>query len=140
MSFPYHQVPDGSVAVPHHYTWALLLALIPLALIWDDESNREPWVAATAIVIGLIGFLYVWPTHHVLGAVIAVAATILAAGTLVVRLLWLRGDWPIGPLLVALLLVLVASDDVLHHAFGWAMPLDIVWTELLRPRLPSHTI
>lgn len=138
MSFPYHQVPDGSVAVPHHFVWAMILALIPLAIIWDNHPTREPWAAGSAIVVGLIAFLYIWPTHHVLGAALAVTMTVTAIGALLVRLLWLRGDWPLVPLILSLLFVLVATDDVLQHAFGWEMPLDWVWKYHLRPKLPSH--
>jgi len=136
--FPYHTVPDGSVWVPHHFTWAMILALIPLFVIWDNDPHREPWLAVSSIAVGLIAFLLVWPTHHVLGAVLAVTATIVAIISLLSRLTLFRGDWPVLPLAVALVLVLVASDDVLQHAFGWEMPLDWLWKNHLRPNLPSH--
>jgi len=136
--FPYHEIPDGSILLSHHFTWAMLIALIPLAVVWDNDPYREPWLAVSSIVVALIAFMFVWRTHHVLGAGLAVAATITAIIVLLSRLTLFRGDWPVLPLAVALVLVCVASDDVLQHAFGRETPLDWVWKNHLRPRLPSH--
>jgi hypothetical protein len=136
--FPYHEVPDGSIFVPHHFIWAMAIAIIPLLVIWDNDPYREPWLAVASIGIGLIAFIFVWRVHHVLGAAVAVIATIVAAIALLSRLFLFRGDWPVFPIAVALVLVLVASDDVLQHAFGWETPLDWVWKNHLRPKLPSH--
>lgn len=140
--FPYHQIPDGSVAVPHHLTWSLLLALIPLGMVWDNHPRKEPVLAVTAVVVALVAFVLVWPTHHVLGAALAVVATLAAVVVLAVRFVQAyRAEnpvWPPLPLFVALVLSLVALDDVLQHAFGWGTPLDAIWKHHLRPRLPSH--
>lgn len=140
--FPYHQVPDGSVALPHHLTWALILTLVPLWILSNGTQRRQPVLTLTAVVVALVAFVLVWPTHHALGAALSVAATATAALVLAARLLLaLRADdpdWPPLPLAIALLLTLIALDDVLHHAFGWPMPLDWVWKTHLRPRLPSH--
>lgn len=140
--FPYHRVPDGSVFVPHHLMWALLIALIPLGMVWDNHPRKEPVLAVTAVVVALVAFVLVWPTHHWLGAALAVLATVAAVVVLAFRLsqsmLAESPLWPPLPLFVALLLAIVALDDVLQHAFGWQTPLDWVWNAHLRPRLPSH--
>jgi hypothetical protein len=84
--FPYHRVPDGSVFVPHHLIWALLGALVPLAMVWDNHPTKEPVYAVMAVLVALVAFVLVWPTHHVLGAALAVAATVAAVLVLAVRL------------------------------------------------------
>ena len=140
--FPYHRVPDGSVFVPHHLIWALLGALVPLAMVWDNHPTKEPVYAVMAVLVALVAFVLVWPTHHVLGAALAVAATVAAVLVLAVRLgLAVQTEspvWPPLPLAIALVLAVVALDDVLQHAFGWGTPLDAIWKHHLRPRLPSH--
>jgi len=142
ITFPAETVPDGSVALSHHYTWALLLALVPILMVWDRYPTRDPWMMLTALLAGLIGFVLVWPTHHVLGAVLALGAnlTVLAlAGYHVVQDGVLgRGRWRVLPLVAIVVLALLALDDVLQHALGWPTPLDFLWNEYLRPALPSH--
>lgn len=116
----------------------MILALLSLAVIWDNDPHREPIVAVACIVLGLIAFLFVWPTHHTLGAIIAVTATVGALLALLGRLTLYRGEWPILPIFIAFVLVLIASDDVFQHAFGWETPLDWAWKNHLRELLPSH--
>jgi uncharacterized membrane protein len=136
--FPAEAVPDGSVAVSHHATWALVMSLIPLMVVWDNHPTREPWLAVSAVTLALLGFLIVWPTHPVLGAALTVAATGTALVALTVRAADLPDSWGLLPVLLALALVLVATDDVVDHAFHVQTPLDWVWNAHLRPRLPSH--
>jgi hypothetical protein len=142
VSFPYHTIPDGDAFLSHHLVWALLLALIPLAVVWDNHPRREPWLAVSAVVLALVSFLFVWRTHHFVGAALAVVATVAAvivlAGLLVASVVSENPLWPPLPLVVALVLSLIALDDVLQHAFGWGTPLDWVWNAHLRPGLPSH--
>jgi len=130
MSFPYHQIPDGSAALPHHATWSLLLAVVPILMVWDNQPHRDPWAPLTGVLVGVIGFVLVWPTHHVAGAVLALL------GTLLVILAPLRpkwsGHWPHPQRALVVLLGLVAMDDVAQHAFGWPTPLDAIWKEGLR--------
>jgi O-antigen/teichoic acid export membrane protein len=135
MSWPYHQVPDGSALLPHHFTWAMILVLVPIAVVWDNHRGREPVVVATAVAIGLVAFLLVWPRYPRTGAAVAVATNVLA----VVALSWhLASDREVFPwpwIAAALGLSLVALDDVLQHAFGWPMPLDWLWKNGLRELL-----
>ena len=63
---------------------------------------------------------------------------VAAISALAVRVVWTPDRWRIAPLLVALVLAVVALDDVLQHAFGWGTPLDWAWKNHLRPLLPSH--
>ncbi|MHB9287370.1 hypothetical protein ACKVMT_10070 [Halobacteriales archaeon Cl-PHB] len=134
-AFPYHTVPDGNAWLPHHATWALLFALVPLAVVWDDHPDREPVVALTAVLAALFAFLFVWPRYAVLGAALTVAAVSTAGLSLSARLAWYREEYPWPFVLLALALVVVAADDVLQHAFGWPMPLDWVWKNGLRSTL-----
>jgi len=130
MTFPYHQIPDGSAALPHHATWALLLALVPILSVWDNYPRRDPWPVLTAVLVALIGFVLVWPTHHVVGAVLALLGT-LAVILLPLRPMWWE-HWPRPQQVAAILLGLVAMDDVAQHALGLWTPLDAIWKAGLR--------
>ncbi len=136
-AFPYHTVPDGSVLLPHHATWALMLACIPLLVIWDDHPQREPVWAMTANVVALFSFLFAWPRYPRLGAALTVSAVGVSGAALSARLAWYRKEYPWPWLLAALVLVVVAADDVLQHAFGWPMPADWAWKHGLRDFLTS---
>ena len=130
MSFPYHTIPDGSAALPHHATWALLLALVPILMVWDHYPTRDPWPALLGVLVGLIGFVLVWPTHHVAGAVLALLGVLLVI-LAPLRPTWWE-HWPRTQQAAVVALGLVALDDVAQHAFGIATPLDQIWKSGLR--------
>jgi len=124
VTWPYHTVPDGNAALPHHYFLALLLALVPVLIVWDNHRRREPWLCLVGVVGGLFSFGMIWPRYPVIGAVLALVANavVLLAPF---RPTWRR--WPRRHAVAVVLLALVAADDVVQHAFGWATPIDHVW-------------
>ena len=124
MTFPYHTVPDANAALPHHYYTALLLALVPVLIVWDNQRKSEPWLALVGIVGGLFSFGMVWPRYPVVGAVLA-----LVANAVVVLAPFRPGwrQWPRRHAVAVVLLALVAADDSLQHAFGWVTPIDWAW-------------
>ncbi|MFB6073512.1 MAG: hypothetical protein ABEJ89_00710 [Haloarculaceae archaeon] len=136
MSFPYHTVPDGSVALSHHFTWGLLLALVPILVVWDVHPNRQPAGVLTSIIVAFIGFILMWPVYHVAGALVTLAGLAAASVATVFRLLQVRFDddlrWSYWPVIVWALLLLVAWDDAIQHAFGVVTPLDWTWKHGLR--------
>lgn len=136
MSFPYHVVPDGSVLLPHHFTWAAIFALLPAAVVWDDYRHREPVAYVAGLVGSLVSFLLVWPAYPTVGATLALAGTAVATAALCwpdpdARLRW-WAHWEPRYWLLAALLVAVAWDDLLQHAFGVVTPLDWAWKHGLR--------
>ena len=140
MAFPYHEIPDGAVFAPHHYIYGLLLTLLVLAVVWDNFRAREPLLAALGVVVGLFGFLLVWPWYPVAGAVLSLAGPpiiVLAVGLgwsgLAVGDTW--DDYPLRWRLAAMLGALVAAEDVLQHAFGWSGPFDTIWKVYLVDRV-----
>ncbi|WP_225334919.1 hypothetical protein [Halomicrobium urmianum] len=125
MSFPYHAVPDGSTALPHHYTLAVLLSLVPILTVWDWYPRRDPWLALLAALVGLFSFVAVWPRYPSVGATLALAACALLL-LAPLRPTWWE-HWPRGRQTIVVVLALVAADDVLQHAFGIVTPIDWAW-------------
>lgn len=132
-AFPVDGVPDDAVFAPHHYTYALIAALLLAFVVWDDYRDREPIVVAGSILLGLFGFLFVWRYYPVTGAVMSLAGLAGAAIGL------LRSTWDAWDRKIRLaigVLLLVAADDALEHAFGLPMPLDYIWKVYLLPIVP----
>jgi len=125
VSFPYHTVPDGNAALPHHYMTALLVALVPLLIVWDDHRDREPWLVLLGILGGLTSFALIWPRYPVIGATLTLVfnAVVLLAP---LRPTW--GEyWPRKHRMTIVLLGLLAADDSVQHALGWVTPVDWAW-------------
>lgn len=124
MSFPYHAVPDGSAALPHHYVTATLAALVPIMIVWDNHPRREPWLALCGVLGGLVSFLMVWPRYPIIGASLTLAANavVLLAPA---RPGW--REWPRRHAVTVVVLALIAADDSLQHALGWHTPIDSAW-------------
>lgn len=128
-NYPADAVPDGAVLAPHHVHIGVLLAVLALALVWDDAANKEPWVGLVALLAVSFAFITIWPFYPVTGATFSMAAVLLA---LVVPFLqfWRSYPW-FGARGVLLIGALVALDDVVEHAIGFPTPLDWFWTEHL---------
>jgi len=124
MSFPYHTIPDGNAALPHHYLWAMLAALVPVLIIWDDYSDREPWLALSAVLGGVVSFGLIWPRYPVIGATLTLAFN---AVLLLVPFRPAWREWPRRHALAVVLLALLAADDSVQHALGWVTPVDWAW-------------
>ncbi|WP_254272180.1 hypothetical protein [Haloarcula marina] len=123
--FPYHVVPDGNAALPHHYVTMLLAALVPVLIVWDDHRDREPWIVLSGILGGVVAFGLVWPRYPVIGATLTLAANavvILAP----FRPAWSE-YWPRRHRVAVVVFALIAADDSVQHALGWPMPIDWVW-------------
>ena len=127
MTFPHESVPDGAALAPHHAYVGLLLALLAVALVWDDAAGKEPWAVAAGIGLALFAFASIWTWYPETGAVLAVLGVAVAVVAPVALPFWASYPW-VGPRGVALLGALVAADDVVEHAFGVATPLDWLWT------------
>lgn len=132
LAFPYESVPDGAVFAPHHYTYFALLALLIVAIVWDNYPNQEPVLVAVFIGAGLFGFLSVWPFYPVAGAMIAVVAPPLSIASVLLGWIGLSigdvwDDYPVRYRLLVIVALLSAWDDALEHAFGLPMPLDQLW-------------
>ena len=123
--FPADQVPDGAVFGPHHVYIGLLLALLALAVVWDDRSGVEPWVGAVGLLTACFAFATVWTFYPETGAVLSIAGVLLALASTALPF-WAGYAW-LGPRGVLLLGALVALDDVVEHAFGVPTPLDRLW-------------
>ena len=127
--FPVDRVPDGAIFAPHHaYLGTGVVALV-LATMWND-STREPWAAAAALVAVVFSFATVWPFYPEVGAAVA----LLGVGALAVAPA--RDYWrpKTRTLLAAYYVgVLIVADDVLEHALGVWTPLDAFWNVLLHP-------
>lgn len=124
--FPYHVVPDGNAALPHHYVTLSVLSLVPLLMVWDHHPKRDPWVSMTAVLLGLMSFTLIWPRYPVIGATLTVACNVVAVLAPIALPNW-RHHWPRSIRVVAVLLALGAADDSLQHAFGWVTPIDWAW-------------
>ena len=124
--FPHDAVPDGAVLGPHHAHIGVLLALLAVALAWDDVAGKEPWVGAVALLGTSFAFITVWPYYPVTGAALSLAGVVVALAS-TCSPFWLGTPW-IGPRGVLLLGTIVAFDDVAEHAFGIWTPLDWLWT------------
>ncbi|GGN97617.1 hypothetical protein [Haloarcula pellucida] len=123
--WPYHVVPDGNAALPHHYMTFLLAALVPLLIVWDDHRDREPWLVLCGILGGLASFGLVWARYPVIGATLSLVANALVI-LAPLRPAW-SAFWPRRHRVAVILLGLGAADDVLQHAMGWPTPIDWVW-------------
>lgn len=140
--FPYEAVPDGAVLAPHHFHYAVLAVLFVAALIWDDYPKREPALVVVGLLVAEFGFTLTWPYYPATGAGLALAglaaATLPVAhalGVLAARRLgreWSRPYWALYPgmAVVVFVVLLVAWDDLLNHAFGVPTPLDSIWKEI----------
>lgn len=125
-TFPADTVPDGAALAPHHAFVGLLLALLAVALVWDDASGKEPWAVATGIGLALFAFASIWPYYAEAGAALALVGVAVAIVAPVAFPFWSSYVW-VGPRGLALLGALVALDDVAEHAFGIPTPLDWLW-------------
>ncbi len=126
MAFPVDSIPDGAVFAPHHTYSGLLLALLAVALVWDDAAGKEPWVGAAALLLASFAFASIWPFYDVTGATLALASVGVAIAS-TCSPFWASYPW-VGPRGVLLFGALVALDDVAEHAFGVQTPLDWLWT------------
>lgn len=145
MRFPHEAVPDGAVAAPHHFHWAVVAILLVAAIIWDDYPRREPALVVAGLTVAEFGFSLTWPHYPVAGAVLSLygvfVATLPVSHALVVvgaRLLgraWPRPYWALYPIwtVVVFALLLVAWDDLVSHAFGVPTPLDSIWKSHIYP-------
>jgi hypothetical protein len=124
-TFPADTVPDGAVLAPHHAYIGLMLALLALAIVWDDAAGEEPLVGAVAVLAATFAFLSIWPFYPVTGAALSLAAVGLALVAPWIQF-WSGYAW-IGPRGLLLVGALVALDDVAEHAFGIWTPLDWFW-------------
>ena len=139
--FPNEAVPDGAILAPHHYTYGALLALLAVAVVWDNRSDREPLLAAVGLGAGLFGFLSVWPYYPAAGAIMALAGPSLAvvavaAGTLGLSVGDSWDNYPRRERVAVVVFSAVALDDAVEHAFGWPTPLDTVWERYLIEHVP----
>jgi len=134
--FPAEAVPDGAILAPHHYIYGMLLVLVVIGMVWDNYADREPLLAVLGAGSGLFGFVSVWPYYPVAGALLAllgpvvvIAAVTVGSFGLAVGDVW--DDYPRRQRAAAVLLSLVALDDVVEHAFGVPTPLDVIWNGYL---------
>jgi len=125
--FPADAIPDGAALAPHHAYVGLLLALLAIALVWDDAAGKEPWAVAGGIALALFAFASVWTFYPETGAVLALLGVAVAVVAPVALQFWAGYAW-FGPRGLALLGAVVALDDVLEHALGITTPLDWLWT------------
>jgi len=132
-NFPAQPVPDGIVAVPHHFTYLAIAAILATGTVWDDYRHKEPIIVVGALTGALIAFNLMWPhaRYRPLGPSLAVVLPILALLAIVLPVgKWRFWPWeidrpyPIGTSWVVSLLILGALDDVVEHAFGVWTPLD----------------
>ncbi|GAB7012040.1 hypothetical protein [Halolamina salina] len=128
-TFPADRVPDGAVFGPHHAYLGLLLALLAVALVWDDATGAEPWVGAAALLAASFAFATIWKFYPQTGAALALAGIVIALASTLLPF-WSSYPW-LGPRGVLLVGAIVALDDVAEHAFGVPTPLDWLWTHHL---------
>lgn len=124
-NFPADSIPDGAVFAPHHAYIGFAIALLALALVWDDAVGKEPWVGAAALLLASFAFALVWPYYDSTGAVLALAGVGVALAS-TGSPFWSSYPW-VGPRGVLLVGAIVALDDVAEHAFGVWTPLDALW-------------
>lgn len=129
--FPHEAIPDGTVWVPHHYIYLVAAAAFVTLTVWDDYRGREPFLTMAGFLVGLFGFLFMWPTrgYHELGALTALVAPTISLATLVnPRGGWARsvanGGYPTHTRAAAAILAALGLDDAIEHAFGIPTPLD----------------
>ena len=124
--FPNESVPDGAVFGPHHAYIGVLLALLAMAVVWDNAPQKEPLATAAALLGATFAFATVWPFYSTTGALLALAGIMVAIVALFALPFWNSYAW-FGPRGLAILGALIALDDVLEHAFGVPTPLDWLW-------------
>jgi len=124
--FPADTIPDGAALAPHHAYVGLLLALLAVALVWDDAAGKEPWAVAAGIALALFAFASIWTYYPETGALLSLFGVAVALVAPIVLPFWQSYPW-VGPRGVALFGALVAADDVVEHAFGLATPVDWLW-------------
>lgn len=122
MPFPAEHVPDGALFAPHHFLYALYVALFACARKWDIYPRKEPVVVAGSALVGLFGWAHLWRYYPAVGATVCLLG---AAGTAIGGALTTRYDdrWRLSVVWSGL----VALDDAVSHAFGVWTPLDWVW-------------
>jgi hypothetical protein len=125
VKFPHESVPDGAVFGPHHLYIGLMLALLALAVVWDDRAGVEPWVGSVGLLAGLFAFAIVWPFYPSTGAILALSGVLVTLASVFLPF-WTSYAW-LGPRGALLLGTLIALDDVVEHAFGVPTPLDWLW-------------
>jgi len=125
ITFPADTVPDGAVLGPHHAYIGMMLALLALAVVWDDRAGVEPWVGSVGLLVAVFAFVTVWPFYPATGAVLALSGVLLVLSSAFLPF-WTGYGW-VGPRGALLLGSLIALDDVLEHAFGVPTPLDWLW-------------
>ncbi|WP_255150306.1 hypothetical protein [Halorarius halobius] len=135
--FPHH--PLTNVRLPHHIYAGALVALLAVAVVWDDERDREPLVTAAGVVVAVYAFVFLWPYYHRVGAAVTVVSAGLAAAAPVAGPFWRGYGWARGyrpgPRLWAAVGGYVMVDDAVAHAFGWLTPGDAVWYAVVHPVL-----
>lgn len=123
--FPHENEPDGDSFAPHHYIWGT--GVYCLGLMMATEGTL---VGNTGVMIGLFGFLFMWPYYHSAGAVMSGVAIPMMAYPIIFS----QGVYGISAL-VALIGVLAVTDDYVSHAFGMSTPLDRIWKERVAGKL-----
>jgi len=139
LSWKVHEtVPDGSVFHPHHFTYAAIATLLVALRHWDDEPDKEPIGVVFGVTMSLFGWFFMWSEfarRPEAGATVVLLGLTVALISLTVRSVW-RGVYPTSSRLAAFTTLLIASDDVLNHAFGVATPLDWLWTAYFVDAVP----
>jgi len=128
--FPYHEVPDGAVMAPHHLYIGVILMVLATAAVWDDVES-DPIYSGGVIAFLLFSFMYVWPFYPIAGALLSLTCILAAAASV-----WReRRYYMERPRLLGLYVLglTIVSDDVLEHAFGWPMPLDLFFKHVMVP-------
>jgi hypothetical protein len=128
--FPSDTIPDGAPFGPHHIYLGALVALLVVWIVSDDRGDREAWLVGAALLAALFGFALTWQYYPPVGAAITLAGLTTAVVAALVRPYWAGYAW-VGHRGVLLVGLLVALDDALEHAFGWPMPLDLLWKRWL---------
>lgn len=126
--FPAEPIPDGAVFAPHHFTYAVYLAFLLAAVAWDDFRNREPIAVVGSLGFAWFGFIHMWPYYPVWGASMVLLG-LSAASVALAHPRW--GHWPRWIRIGIAVMVAVAWDDAISHAFGFWTPLDWIFKAYL---------
>lgn len=124
MAFPVEAVPDGSTAIPHHATYGLVAALVILLTVWDDHRDAEPMAEFTGVLVGLFGFVVVWPWRPPIGASMAHIGPLAALAWMLLPWSGWGDRYPRRVQVVATGAIIVGLDDILEHAWPVPSPLD----------------
>ena len=133
MSFPHESIPDGSVLLPHHFTYGALFALLFCAVVWDNYAGREPIGVAFGLLTSLFAFLFVWPRYPVVGATLTLVGLGIATVCILFRSLW--SAYPLRWRVATFLCILIAWDDAIEHSFPITTPLDWIWHVFIYPHM-----